>query len=731
MEPLIIACVGLLGLLAVFDLYVGVSNDAVNFLNSAVGSRTAPIGIILAVASAGVILGAAFSSGMMDIAKTGVLVPSAFTFREVLVIFSAVMVTDVLLLNAFNSFGLPTSTTVSIVFELLGGTAALAALKVWTGDLPVSSLESFVNSSKSLSMIMAILVSVAVAFVSGLVVQFFCRLIFTFNYQCIYRILGGVFGGFCVTAIIYFLVMKGLKGASFATPEMLDFVKTNEAAILWCAFIGTSAIMQTAIWLRAANIFPFVILAGTFALSFAFAGNDLVNFVGVPLAALDAWHIFAASNGADPETMKMGALAEPSTANSVWLLLSGAAMAATLWISKKARRVIMTSVKLSSSSRGGKEQFGSSLPARILVRASIRFSEGVERMLPKSALSALAGRYEPRRYRAGEKELPFDEVRASINLVLAAALIASATSLQLPLSTTYVTFMVAMGSSLADGAWNRESAVYRVSGVLTVITGWFFTAFAAAAACAAVAVCFFCGGYWLMIAGMIAAGLLLVKSNFFTEEKNVDLEEGRTISACDCRSIYRYLAGAVERCGGEAIRLTADGIDGLLGEDVRALKILKNRAATLFDEVSAGRGDYYAMALSKDAKKADRDARNFYYRAFTNMKEVTHALRDQIGLSENYVANSHSAMTGLMARALADLSAELKTVEKRLTKANAARIGEIIERAQNDYMEQAAQEKVSLRKSELYLGTLIFTREMVNRFAMVEFLLEDLEKSKD
>ena len=640
---------------------------------------------------------------------------------------TAVMVTDILLINVFNSLGLPTSTTVSIVFELLGGTATLAALKVWSGDLPMSALGDFMNSAKALSMIMAILVSVAVAFVSGLVVQYALRLIFTFNYEKIYRRLGGLFGAVCVTAILYFLVMKGAKGASFVTPEMLAWMQTNESAILGTAFVLSFALMQGAILIRRANIFPFVILAGTFALAFAFAGNDLVNFVGVPLAALEAMNIFEASGAVDPKTFMMGDLAKPSTAGSFWLILSGLVMVGTLWVSKKARRVIMTSVKLSSSSRGEKEQFGSSMPARVIVRSSLQLSHIVRAYLPASLMNGISSRYEPRRWKAGETELPFDEIRASVNLVLAAALIASATSLKLPLSTTYVTFMVAMGSSLADGAWDRESAVYRISGVLTVISGWFVTAFSAASACAIVCTIFIFWGKPAVLIGMLLALFVIVKSNFFTKSDETEGEEAKQLDRGDRESIGELLTTSVNRYLDLTIRLFAGGLNAFVAEDHNELKRLKTDAVSLYDETTARRGEYYQMALEGGGTKADRDARNFYYRAFTNMKEVSHSLRDQLGVSENYVANSHSPFTGKMRENTLHLARDLLALREHFTPAKCAHILELIEEAQKDFLEQIGAERISLRKSELYLGYLLFSREMLNRYMMVKLLQAELE----
>ena len=348
MDTFILAALALLGALAVIDLFVGVSNDAVNFLNSAVGSRTAPFWVIMTVASLGVLLGATFSSGMMEVARTGVLVPEHFTFKEVIIVFTAVMVCDVLLLNTFNSLGLPTSTTVSIVFELFGGATALACYKVWSSGAPIADLGLYLNSAKALAMIMAILVSVVVAFFAGLFVQYLLRLIFSFNYERYYKLFGGIYGGVSLTAVFYFLVIKGAKGASFMQPEWISWIGANTTELLLGCFAILTVLFQALIMALRINIFPIIILAGTFSLAFAFAGNDLVNFIGVPLAAWDSWKEWQASGAADNAFM-MGGLLKPSTAPTAFLLLSGFVMVLTLWFSKKAPRVIQTSINLSSS----------------------------------------------------------------------------------------------------------------------------------------------------------------------------------------------------------------------------------------------------------------------------------------------------------------------------------------------------------------------------------------------
>ncbi|MDO5532609.1 inorganic phosphate transporter [Sutterella sp.] len=729
MEIFLYIVLALLAALACCDLFVGVSNDAVNFLNSAVGSRTAPFWVILAVASAGVLLGATFSSGMMEIAKTGVFVPEMLTFHDVMVIFCAVIVTDVLLLNTFNSLGLPTSTTVSIVFELLGGTLAVACWKIWSTGAPMTEIGQYVNSAKALAMIMGILVSVIVAFFSGLVVQYVLRLIFTFQYQRIYRWLGGIYGSVCLTAILYFLVMKGAKGASFMQPEWIDWIDANTGAILVFLFLFWFAVFQAAISFLKLNIFPFIILSGTFALAFAFAGNDLVNFVGVPIAALDSFNIFVATPGADPSTMTMGALREVKTTPTILLALSGIVMCLTLWFSKKAHRVIRTSVNLSSSSRGGKEQFGSSLPARIMVRSSLRMNKVIHQIIPKSVFAALDTRFVKPKVKPGEIELPFDELRASVNLVLAAALIASATSMKLPLSTTYVTFMVAMGSSLSDRAWDRESAVYRISGVLTVISGWFLTAFSAATACGFVASVMSLWEEPIILVGMITALAVIIRTNFFSkddDEKDQE-EETRRVDRGDQSSICELMTKSVGNYLDRTLTYFAEGLEAFLREDHQELARVRDDSIVLMEEISARRSEYYSMAVQGGGRKRDRDARNFYYRAFTNMKEVSHSLRDQMGVADNYVANSHSPFTGRMRDSIILLAKEFQRLRTQFSPQDCTRILGLIEEAQANFLVQIGEEHISLRKSELYLGFLLFAREVLNRFMMVKLLQTELE----
>ena len=477
LSSIVFIIVVMLLLLAALDLFVGVSNDAANFLNSAIGTRIAPLAVVMVVASLGVLMGATFSSGMMEIARKGMLYPEMFSFGEIILIFVAVMISDVLLLNLFNSFGLPTSTTVSIIFELLGAATFASFFKVYGTGLSYSEIFNYIKLDRTATIVSAILLSVVIAFITGMVVQFVCRLLFTFRFERTVKYLGGIYCGLSISAIAYFLIMKGAKGASFMKPEYLEFMNAHFSTIMWTIFASFALIGQIMVLFKR-NVFCLIILAGTFALAFSFAGNDLVNFVGVPLAALDSYQNWS-QFGAGDSSFMMDCLNETNRTSTIWLFTAGAIMCVTLWVSKKARQVIQTSINLSSSTSGTREQFGASTLGRIITRIGLGVSRTVYKAMPDSGVSYIKKRYTKPLVKKGEDRLPFDYVRASINLVIAATLISVATSLKLPLSTTYVCFMVAMGTSFADGAWDRESAVYRISGVVTVIAGWFLTGISA------------------------------------------------------------------------------------------------------------------------------------------------------------------------------------------------------------------------------------------------------------
>ena len=509
METMYLVIVAFLLCLAIFDLFVGVSNDAVNFLNSAIGAKVAKFRTVLIVASAGVAIGAVMSSGMMDVARHGIMQPSNFSFYDVMTIFLAVMVTDVIILDIFNTLGMPTSTTVSLVFELLGGTFILAAIKI-AGD-PSLSFGDLLNTDKALSVIVAIFVSVAIAFVFGIVVQWLSRIVFTFNYRKHSRWSIAIFGGIAFTALSYFIFLKGMGKSRFIAEDTRMWIENNMTALIIYTFIGSTIVMEI-IHLLKVNVFKFIVLMGTFALAMAFAGNDLVNFIGVPLAGLDSYQDFIAnSNSVGATNYMMDSLNGSAQTPPLFLLAAGVIMIIAMATSKKARNVIKTSVDLSRQDEGD-EMFGSSRVARGVVRITQDSSSSITQMLPVGLR-----RWIDSRFNKQEAELndgaAFDVVRAAINLVLASMLITIGTNYKLPLSTTYVTFMVAMGSSLADRAWSRESAVFRVTGVISVIGGWFITAGVAFATCALVCLVIFYGGALAKVLLMALVIFLLIRSN--------------------------------------------------------------------------------------------------------------------------------------------------------------------------------------------------------------------------
>lgn len=521
METIYLCIVIFLFALAIFDLVVGVSNDAVNFLQSAVGAKAASFKTILFIAGVGVFIGAALSNGMMDIARHGIYQPEHFYFAEIMCILLAVMLTDVVLLDVFNTMGMPTSTTVSMVFELLGGTFALALIKVY-GD---SNLElgDLINTDKALSVIMAIFVSVAIAFFFGMIVQWLARVVFTFNYKKKMKYSIAIFGGIAATSIIYFMLIKGLKDSSFMTPENKLWIQNNTMMLIAGFFVCFTLLMQV-LHLLKINVFKVVVLMGTFALALAFAGNDLVNFIGVPLAGYSSFADYTANGTAvGADNFLMSSLLGPAKTPWYFLVGAGAIMVYALATSKKAHNVIKTSVNLSRQDEG-EENFGSTPIARTLVRFSLTFANGLSRVMPESAKHWLDTRFQKDEAIIADGAA-FDLVRASVNLVLAGLLIALGTSLKLPLSTTYVTFMVAMGTSLADRAWGRDSAVFRITGVLSVIGGWFITAGAAFTICFFVAMVIHFGGT-IAIIGLIGLAVFMLIRSQVMYKKRKEKEKG-------------------------------------------------------------------------------------------------------------------------------------------------------------------------------------------------------------
>lgn len=577
METIYLGIVLFLFVLAIFDLVVGVSNDAVNFLNSAIGAKAASFKTIIFIAGVGVFIGAALSNGMMDIARHGIYQPQHFYFAEIMCILLAVMLTDVVLLDVFNTMGMPTSTTVSMVFELLGGTFALSLIKVYSSEGTLG-LGDLINTDKALSVIMAIFVSVAIAFFFGMLVQWLARIIFTFNYKKHMKYSIGIFGGIAATSIIYFMLIKGLKDSSFMTAEYKNWIHDNTLMLVGAFFVFFTILMQI-LHICKVNVFKVIVLLGTFALALAFAGNDLVNFIGVPLAGYSSFMDYTANGqAAGADGYLMTSLLGPAKTPWYFLFGSGAVMVIALATSKKAHNVIKTSVDLSRQDEG-EENFGSTPIARTLVRFSLTLANGISKITPEGTK-----RWIDNRFRKDEAIIAdgaaFDMVRASVNLVLAGLLIALGTSLKLPLSTTYVTFMVAMGSSLADRAWGRDSAVFRITGVLSVIGGWFITAGAAFTFCFFVTLFIHYGGTVAIILLIGVAVFLLIRSQIMFKKRKAKEKKDETLkqllSSSDNAEILRLLQTHTREELGKILAFTEENFERIstsfLHENLRGLR---------------------------------------------------------------------------------------------------------------------------------------------------------------
>lgn len=565
-------------MLAIFDLLVGVSNDAVNFMNSAVGAKVARYRTIIIVAAVGVFAGAILSNGMMDIARHGIFQPANFSFYEIMCILLAVMVTDVVLLDVFNTLGLPTSTTVSMVFELLGGTFILAILKIIGDETGLLSLGDMMNTEKALSVIMGIFLSVAIAFIAGTLVQYISRIIFSFNYKKHLSWTIGIFGGISVTSLSYFVLIKGLKSAPFMSTESLAWIDQNTTLLVAGCFVFFTLLMQILHWCKV-NVFRIIVLLGTFALALAFAGNDLVNFIGVPLAGFSAYTDYvASSNGAGIHDFMMSSLMSSAKTPAIFLFASGIIMVYALATSKKAKNVIKTSVDLARQEEGD-EMFGSSALARTIVRRATAINEFMVKVIPAGMRRWIDSRFNKDEVIL-ENGAAFDMVRAAVNLVLSGLLIIIGTTMKLPLSTTYVTFIVAMGSSLADRAWGRESAVYRITGMLSVIGGWFITAFVAFTICALVTAIMFYTSFVGMFVFICVAVFLLVRSNIkYSKKEKAEQQDDtfkRMMASKDKAEVLSLLRLHVKETLTDYINYTEQAYmqvtDGFINEDLKQLK---------------------------------------------------------------------------------------------------------------------------------------------------------------
>lgn len=646
METIYIVIVAFLLILAVFDLFVGVSNDAVNFLQSAIGAKAARFRTVLIVASVGVAVGAIMSAGMMDVARHGIMHPVNYSFYEVMVVFLAVMVTDVIILDVFNTLGLPTSTTVSLVFELLGGTFILALVKM-AGD-PTLALSDLLNSDKALSVIVAIFVSVAIAFVCGVLVQWLSRIIFTFRTKN-HKVAESVFGGISFAILAYFVFIKGLsKSPVFATDAKV-WIDANTTMLLGAVFAAATLLSYLLLLMRV-SVFRLVVLMGTFALAMAFAGNDLVNFIGVPLAGLSSYQDWVSHGAGNVDTFMMGSLMESAKSPFLYLMIAGGVMIFAMATSKKAQNVVKTSVDLSRQDESD-EMFGTSRAARSIVRATQECGQFLVRYLPKGMMQRIDSRFNKEEV-VLKDGAAFDMVRAAVNLVLASVLIVIGTNFKLPLSTTYVTFMVAMGTSLADRAWSRESAVFRVTGVLSVIGGWFVTAGVAFATCALVCLTIYFGGFIAMFAFMALAVFLLIRSNiqYARKAKKASPEDASfklMMRSRDPEIVWDVLCKHVSRTQSGTCEFALDQyndiVESFSDQNLRGLRRVHRALNDKLDELTKIRRREF-LALRRSPSQISLERNTWFHLGFNSNQQYIYCLKRMLDPAKEHVDNNFTPL---------------------------------------------------------------------------------------
>ena len=704
----------LLFFLAVSDLIVGVSNDAVNFLNSAIGSSVASLKVILTVAGLGVLIGATFSSGMMEIARSGIFHPDQFYFSEIMLIFLAVMITDIILLDTFNTFGFPTSTTVSIVFELLGAAVAISLIKISHSPDGLNDLGNYINSSKALAIISGILLSVVIAFTCGTVIQFITRLIFSFNYERYMKYFGAIWGSIAITAIVYFILVKGAKGASFMTTETVNWIHTHTMHILLYFFTGCAILLQFLISLFRVNILKIIVLVGTFSLAMAFAGNDLVNFIGVPLAGFESFKEFMSDPTFNPNTHTMDALLQPIKTPTLFLLAAGVVMVVTLFMSKKARTVTKTEIHLASQDTQV-ERFASSGFSRSVVRGTVGITKLFKKAIPEGLINFIQKRFDYNYYTKKPKkrkgQSSFDELRASVNIFVASILIASATSLKLPLSTTYVTFMVAMGTSLADRAWGRESAVYRITGVISVIGGWFFTGLTAFTGAFLLALFLNWGGIIAIFISLIVAILFVIRT-YFVHKKRIGKHDKK--DAFDDKEILNGM-NILERCNSSILNiinsaslLYFSSLLNLIREDRKKMKKVKKSVEEL--NLEAKELKYKLYPTLQKLEEDSIETGHYYVQILDYIREIAHCLTYISEPIFEYVNNIHPPITKEQIKDMHELneliSAFYSEIQNIIRKQSYKHLDTLIEHQQSilDFIAKINKKQVKLIKSGL-VGT--------------------------
>jgi phosphate/sulfate permease len=650
-----------LAVLAIADLVVGVSNDAVNFLNSALGSKAISFKTIMIVASLGIACGAVFSSGLMEVARKGIFVPGEFMFSEIMIIFMAVMITDILLLDFFNTLGMPTSTTVSIVFELLGAAVAMSLIKIGASGGSFSEVVNYINTTKATEIILGILLSVVVAFSVGAIVQYVSRILLSFNFERKAKWVGALFGGFALAAITYFIFIKGLKGTDYYA-EIKPLIEGKTVVIVVFSFILWSLLSYLFIKTFKGDIYKLIIGVGTFALALAFAGNDLVNFIGVPIAAYQSYEAWMAS-GIPATEFAMDVLGNKVPTPTLFLLFAGLVMVLTLWFSSKAKKVVKTSIDLSTQGET-QERFNPNFLSRNLVRFTMLASKYTATVVPAVILDKIENQFKKpviELPKGKTHELPaFDMVRAAVNLMVASVLISIATSMKLPLSTTYVTFMVAMGTSLADRAWGSESAVYRVAGVLNVIGGWFFTAISAFIAAGTVAYLIHLGGGAMIAVLLLLAALLLIRNYINHTKKTREVKAEDSLNKAESSSIHGVIeesADNISKALKRVSKINQNTINGLINQDLDALKKAKNTVVKLENEIEELQNDIFYFI--KDLDDSYLGASKFYIDVIGSIQDVAQSSSLIAKVSHKHVNNNHKALKKKQAEELLDINEKL------------------------------------------------------------------------
>ena len=721
--------------LAVSDLMVGVANDAVNFLNSAIGSKVTTRRVIMILASLGMLTGALFSNGMMEVARKGLFFPQLFLFSEIILLFLAVMFTDVLLLDFFNTFGLPTSTTVSLVFGLLGAAVGTALIKVMNEALivvdgveKVAQIDDFINSSQALTIIASILLSVVLSFIFGVIIQWISRLIFTFNTTQTIRYYGSLWGGMAIAAITYFILIKGMKDATFMSEENYEMIRKNTLAIIAASFLVSAIVLQLIAWLFKTNPLKIVVLAGTFALAMAFAGNDLVNFIGVPLAGYEAFKVYSSTGGQD---VLMVRLLDDLQTPAYFLMGAGFIMIFTLWSSKKARTVANTELKLSRQEEGS-ERFGSSVFSRMLVRRVVSMNNILTKVLPPPWVNRVNRRFDLAGVQNNHFNDPdppmFDLVRAAVNMMVASILIAIGTSYKLPLSTTYVTFMVAMSTSLVDGAWGRDSAVYRITGVFTVIGGWFMTGLAAFTVAFLISI--FLG--WAQLIGVIILATLAIYAFYHSNQTHKQRETAEIETAEEVeetrstKTLYEKCNNAIVKTMNSINDLFRETVILLIREDHKALKKQLKISTQLQEKLMNKRNKMY-LSIPNLSLTESVEATHFYILTLDYLKELAHCITFLVEPVYNHVDNNHKPLIPSHAEELSQLSEnfdqfvqlvvsslENNNQEKlEMIFAEQTRVNGMVKDLRKNLIKSIKRDEVGTKTSMLYLAILSEVRNLL------------------